>query len=99
MQHRSSAIGLAFAALAFAINIGAQPCAWAEATTPGQSDQALRQGSAAILAAVRAGVLTAAINEGNRSRQTGTGAPAVFPVPTCVFEGGLCGALNRDGSI
>jgi hypothetical protein len=94
MQHRSSAIGLAIAALALAAVVGPQPCAWAQ-TTP----ETLRQGSAAILAAVRAGVLTAAINEESRSRQTGTGASTVFPVPTCVFEGGLCGALNRDGSI
>src|SRR5262245_55607049 len=102
MQHRPFAIGLTLAALATALvfNVGAHSYAWAQAsTTPGQSDQALRQGSAAILAAVRAGVLAGAINEESRSRQQGTGASAGFPVPTCVFEGGLCGALNRDGSI
>ena len=100
MQHRSSAIGLAFAALALAMNIGTQPRAWAQAsTTPGQSNQALRQGSAAILAAVRAGVLAAGIYDETRLRQRGTSTSASFPLPTCAFEGGLCGALNRDGSI
>src|SRR5260221_6021814 len=99
MQHRSSAIGLAFAALALAMNIGTQPRAWAQAsTTSGQSDQALRQGSGAILAEVRANVLAAAINDENRSRERGT-ATVSFPLPTCAFEGGLCGALNRDDSI
>jgi len=27
------------------------------------------------------------------------GFPVSFPLPLCLFEGGLCGAVNRDGSI
>jgi len=27
------------------------------------------------------------------------GFPVSFPLPTCVFAGGLCGAVNRDGNI
>jgi hypothetical protein len=27
------------------------------------------------------------------------GFPVAFPLPMCQFEGGLCGAVNRDGSI
>jgi len=27
------------------------------------------------------------------------GFPVSFPLPMCLFEGGLCGAVNRDGSI
>jgi hypothetical protein len=63
MQHRSSAIGLAFAA------------------------------------AVRAGVLAAGIYDEARLRQRGTATSISFPLPTCTFEGGLCGALNIEGSV
>src|SRR5439155_11884336 len=77
--------------------------AWAEtavtAPTTSPDDRQLRQGSATVLLAVRTTALAGAINEENRSKERGTYTSVSFPLPTCAFESGLCGALNRDGTV
>src|SRR5262245_11125764 len=65
----------------------------------------VRQGSARLMLAIREAVLAEALADEERSKKTvrrtsiAFPVPASFPRPTCVFEGGLCGAINRDGSI
>jgi len=61
--------------------------------------QDLRQGSNALLLAVRATILAEALADEQRSKETGSYTSVSFPLPTCVFAGGACGAINRDGSI
>jgi len=77
--------------------------AWAQAleATPAAtpSDPRLRQGSAQILDAVRAAVLAGALTVEDREKKPGSFRSVSFPLPTCAFEGGLCGALNRNGTI
>jgi hypothetical protein len=75
--------------------------AWAQAPTPAASPdhQRLRQGSAAVLLAIRNAALAEAISVENDPSRRGTSASVAFPLPTCAFEGGLCGAINRDGSV
>jgi hypothetical protein len=64
----------------------------------GPDDQRVPEGSASLLQAIRAGAFARALDEvGSASKKYGT-LPS-FPLPSCVFENGLCGALNRDGTI
>jgi hypothetical protein len=70
-----------------------------EAGTAPAAGQDLRQGSAKLLRAVRESALAQAIADEQRANQTGSYTSVSFPLPTCTFEGGLCGALNRDGTI
>jgi WG repeat protein len=74
--------------------------AWAQAQEAmSAADPRWRQGSAAVLKAVRDAALAQALADEERSKKQGTYTNVSFPLPTCVFEGGLCGALNRDGTV
>jgi WG containing repeat len=77
--------------------------AWAQAPvmapTTDAADQSVRQGSAEVLLAVRSAALAGALAAEDRAKKQGTTTSVSFPLPTCVFEGGLCGALNRDGTV
>ena len=44
-------------------------------------------------------MLARALDEERKSQNDGTFTSVSFPLATCVFERGLCGAVNRDGSI
>jgi len=56
-------------------------------------------GSARLVEAVRATMLARALDEERKSQKDGTFTSVSFPLATCVFERGLCGAVNRDGTI
>jgi hypothetical protein len=61
-----------------------------------------RQGSSALLEAVRGAQLRAALANEEKSKASLAVAPHLvitFPLPSCIFPGGLCGAINRDGSV
>jgi len=59
-----------------------------------------RQGSPALLEALRNAQLRRALaNEANASSPELPDAATTFPLPSCLFPGGLCGAINRDGSV
>jgi hypothetical protein len=91
------------ALILLAAGVGVNCAAWAQApaTAPTAiaSSQDLLQGSTRLPLAVRASVVAKALAEVERSQQRGTSTTVSFPLPTCVFEGGLCGALNRDGTV
>ena len=56
------------------------------------------QGAATLLPIGRA-VLAAALAAEERVNSRGTFASISFPLPMCGFAGGLCGAVNRDGTV
>jgi hypothetical protein len=61
-----------------------------------------RQGSSGLLDAVRSAELSRALADEEKSKTDPANLPRVgmaFPMPSCLFPGGLCGALNRDGSV
>jgi WG containing repeat len=58
-------------------------------------DQHSRQGVARLMAALRADAIARGLDEGAKFGS----ASISFPLPLCVFERGLCGAVNRDGTI
>jgi hypothetical protein len=64
-----------------------------------QMHREFRNGSPKVLLAVRAAALARVISEEETSNRYNTYTFVSFPWPTCIFEGGLCGALNRDGTI
>jgi hypothetical protein len=64
----------------------------------GSDNQRRPQGFANLLQAIRARALSRVLAEDEKSRST-YGIPIASPVPMCVFEHGLCGALNSGGSI
>ena len=73
-----------------------------EATTAAAAippNQVSRRGSSKLLLAIRESALAGALAEERRAKQAARDTRISFPLPTCVFEGGLCGALNRDGSV
>ena len=67
--------------------------------TSGEADRRLRQGSAEVLLAVRTAALAQALAAEERAKKSGAYTSVSFPFPICAFEGGLCGALNRDGTV
>jgi hypothetical protein len=72
-------------------------CHQARAQTSG-SDR--RQGSTALLDAMRSAELRSARADEEKSKTDPASLPAAaFPLPSCLFPGGLCGAFNRDGSV
>jgi hypothetical protein len=61
-----------------------------------------RQGSAALLEARRNAELRGALANEAKAKPSSPEFPDIaitFPMPSCLFPGGLCGALNRDGSV
>jgi hypothetical protein len=71
------------------------------AQTPmlGPGDQRLPEGYADLVLAARASVLARALDSESKSKKYGTFTSVSFPLATCAFAGGLCGAINRDASI
>jgi hypothetical protein len=61
------------------------------------------QGSPALLEALRNAELRSALANEEKSKTYQSpefpNMAVTFPLPSCLFPGGLCGALNRDGSI
>jgi WG containing repeat len=87
------------AALLFVSAVTGADCHPARAQTI-SSDR--RQGSSALLDAVRGEQLRAALANEEKSKMALAVAPHLvitFPLPSCIFPGGLCGAINRDGSV
>ena len=65
-------------------------------------DDSLSKGSSELLETIRKEELSAAIASGTENSTRWISRPAqatAFPMPSCVFPAGLCGAVNRDGSI
>jgi hypothetical protein len=60
-----------------------------------------RQGSPALLEALRNAELRGALANEAKARPSSPEFPNIattFPLPSCLFPGGLCGAITRDGS-
>jgi WG containing repeat len=99
MKRRFVAILLWYAALFVVAATGwSSARAQAPATTP-TAEPRLRQGSPHLLRAVRAATVARALADEDRASKDGTYTPVSFPLPMCIFDGGLCGALNRDGTV
>jgi hypothetical protein len=64
----------------------------------GSDKERRSEGFANLVQAIRARALTRVLAEDEKFKGR-YGTPTASPVPMCVFERGLCGALNSDGSI
>src|SRR4051794_24094694 len=62
------------------------------------SEQRRWDGFVGLLQAIQARAFAHVLEKEQKSQSTDR-MPASTPIPTCVFEHGLCGALNKDGSI
>jgi hypothetical protein len=74
--------------------------AWAQANDTIR--QSAPEAEVAALPPVVRSLLAEALAREELGRQRGpqhVAPPESFPMPTCLFEHGLCGAVNRDGSI
>ena len=78
--------------LAFVALCGALSTAHAAAVRPDEV-------AALLLQASRTEALKQALDEDDIARKRGTPPALSFPVSMCLFEGGFCGAVNRDGTI